>query len=542
MRTLKHITTGLFLLVSVSITAQQGINYKAIVKDGNGNVVANDIIIIQFQILQGTGMTNEYQETHTPTTDANGVVILNIGEGAVNSGDYNTIDWGADDHFLNVQINTGGGLTDMGTTQFMAVPYALSAANAQGLMMLDQGNGFGWRIPNRGFADQYGPIGLNAVDLNFCTDGAIPRGAMGDYSIAMGNHTIATGDYSTTMGSISSAYGKVATAMGTTAAVGDYSTSMGKSVVAFSYGETAMGVNGTSYTPATDGDIMWNPTDRLFSIGNGVSGSTTSNALTILKNGNTGIGTSDPTNTFSVLQPTNTGNTVRFESQSHTSGKDLLELVIPSDASPTSQFIEMQKGILTVARINGDGSADFTSKLHVEGGTDANLNIASGFLVLGSENGVNIVMDNNEIMARNNYGTSTLVLQNQGGAVSVGGSVVHSSDRRLKKDITELPYGLKEVLKLQPKSYYWKNREQKQKSLGLIAQEVQPIINEIVTAQDDEEKTLGVSYTELIPVLIKAIQEQQEIIESQDNEIKTLTAKQKTTDERLNKMEALLNN
>ena len=56
--------------------------------------------------------------------------IVNIGLGTPISGDFTTIDWGSDDHFLNVQINTGGGLTDMGTTQFMAVPYALSAANA----------------------------------------------------------------------------------------------------------------------------------------------------------------------------------------------------------------------------------------------------------------------------------------------------------------------------------------------------------------------------------------------------------------------------
>lgn len=131
MRTLKRISTVLLLFSIVfKISAQQGINYKALIKDGGGNVVANQGITIQFQILKGIGMTNVYQETHAPNTDANGIVIINIGEGSVDSGVYADIDWGSDEHHLNVQVNTGGGLIDMGTTQFMSVPYALSAANA----------------------------------------------------------------------------------------------------------------------------------------------------------------------------------------------------------------------------------------------------------------------------------------------------------------------------------------------------------------------------------------------------------------------------
>ncbi len=131
MKSLKHITTGLLLFIAISITAQQSINYKALVKDGGGNLFANQGVTVQFQILQGAVMTNVYQETHAPNTDANGMIIVNIGEGTIDSGDYSTIDWSSDNHFLNVQIDTGSGLIDMGTTQFMAVPYSLSSANNQ---------------------------------------------------------------------------------------------------------------------------------------------------------------------------------------------------------------------------------------------------------------------------------------------------------------------------------------------------------------------------------------------------------------------------
>ncbi|WP_370100925.1 Lcl domain-containing protein [Xanthomarina gelatinilytica] len=126
---MKTILQIMVLFLFGSTFAQQGINYKAIVKDGSGNVVANDLIQVQFTILQGA--TSVYQETHSPTTDANGIVIINIGEGIPISGTFSTIDWSADDHYLNVQINTGGGLTDMGTTQFMAVPYAMHAQTAE---------------------------------------------------------------------------------------------------------------------------------------------------------------------------------------------------------------------------------------------------------------------------------------------------------------------------------------------------------------------------------------------------------------------------
>ena len=58
-----------------------------------------------------------------------------------------------------------------------------------------------------------------------------------------------------------------------------------------------------------------------------------------------------------------------------------------------------------------------------------------------------------------------------------------------------------EIMVLDPKAYNWKNRQQ-----------VKPIIKEVVHTNNDKEKTLGLSYTKLITVLIKAIQEQQTII------------------------------
>lgn len=117
----------LFLATFISY-GQQGINYKALIKDSGGNIVANQNITIQFSILEGpVGNTLVYQETLHPNTDSNGIVSTIIGEGTVDFGNFLTIDWGSDAHYLNVKIDTGSGLTDMGSAQFYDVPYAMHA-------------------------------------------------------------------------------------------------------------------------------------------------------------------------------------------------------------------------------------------------------------------------------------------------------------------------------------------------------------------------------------------------------------------------------
>jgi hypothetical protein len=152
--------------------------------------------------------------------------------------------------------------------------------------------------------------------------------------------------------------------------------------------------------------------------------------------------------------------------------------------------------------------------LQIVDGTDVNLEDGSGQMIIGTEAAANLVMDSNEIQARNNGAVSDLNLQAEGGNVRVGGAIVHASDRRLKRDIEDISYGLKDLIKLEPKEYFWKGKEQEFKSLGLIAQDVDDVIKNIVT-YDKEQDRYGVSYTELIPVLIKAIQEQQLVIETQ---------------------------
>jgi hypothetical protein len=91
------------------------------------------------------------------------------------------------------------------------------------------------------------------------------------------------------------------------------------------------------------------------------------------------------------------------------------------------------------------------------------------------------------------------------------GGVYAASDARMKSDIGPIRAGLDDLMRLRPVSFAW-NDEPDSERLGLIAQEVGEIIPEIVRGEESEGM-LEMNYTELIPVLIRAIQEQQAQIE-----------------------------
>ncbi|MDR3425458.1 MAG: DUF1566 domain-containing protein [Alphaproteobacteria bacterium] len=148
---------------------------------------------------------------------------------------------------------------------------------------------------------------------------------IGAYSVAMGYHTVASGDYSlaagmssasgafsTSMGWNTSAFGSTSTAMGgdtdaagvssvsmgfATYAGGDYSTAMGYWTSAGAYEDIALG----QYNVGGGNETTWVATDPVFEIGIGTSSTATANAVTVLKNGNVGIGTANPFASLQIL-------------------------------------------------------------------------------------------------------------------------------------------------------------------------------------------------------------------------------------------------
>ena len=107
------------------------------------------------------------------------------------------------------------------------------------------------------------------------------------------------------------------------------------------------------------------------------------------------------------------------------------------------------------------------------------------------------------------------------------------SDIRAKKEIEPMKYGLNEILNLNTITYKLKDDPFQDQKIGLIAQEVNKFIPEASKTKDKKKNEKGefetielnnirVSYTNLVPVLIKSIQEQQEIIKSLEARIEKL--------------------
>ena len=112
--------------------------------------------------------------------------------------------------------------------------------------------------------------------------------ASGNRSTAMGENTTASGTSSTAMGNETEAVGASSTAMGeSTTASGDYSTVMGQNTTASGESSTAMG----QYNVLNTGDnpTSYDATNTAFSVGNGTSEGSRSDAFKVLFNGTTTI-------------------------------------------------------------------------------------------------------------------------------------------------------------------------------------------------------------------------------------------------------------
>jgi uncharacterized protein (TIGR02145 family) len=132
------ITIAAALLMTVSVWAQspEKMSYQAVVRDASNSLITTQVVGMQISILQGgaTG-TSVYVETQTPSTNANGLVSLEIGTGTLVSGDFTTIDWANGPYFIKTETDPTGGTaySIAGTNELMSVPYALHSKTAESI-------------------------------------------------------------------------------------------------------------------------------------------------------------------------------------------------------------------------------------------------------------------------------------------------------------------------------------------------------------------------------------------------------------------------
>ncbi|MCL2289594.1 MAG: InlB B-repeat-containing protein [Bacteroidetes bacterium] len=115
----------LLTLYFVPVLAQvpEKMSYQAVIRNSSDQLVKNQQIGMRISILKGS--TEIYSETQTPTTNGNGLVTIEIGDGS----GFSAINWNEGIYFLKTETDPAGGAnyTIAGTSQLLSVPYALYA-------------------------------------------------------------------------------------------------------------------------------------------------------------------------------------------------------------------------------------------------------------------------------------------------------------------------------------------------------------------------------------------------------------------------------
>ena len=128
-------------VVSLFAQAPEKFSFQAVVRNESNQLVNNSQVGVRVSILQGSTSGNAlYVETHTATTNANGLMTVQIGGGNSQVGSFTNINWANGPWFLKTETDPNGGsnYTVVSVQQLLSVPYALYAKEA--------GNGFSGNI------------------------------------------------------------------------------------------------------------------------------------------------------------------------------------------------------------------------------------------------------------------------------------------------------------------------------------------------------------------------------------------------------------
>ncbi|WAC13752.1 tail fiber domain-containing protein [Dyadobacter pollutisoli] len=363
--------------------------------------------------------------------------------------------WINNDPIVQTGILGSGGILANPAEDANLIWYPRKAAFRAGLVLNDA-----WDDSNIGTASfaagnntqASGPLSVSLGDNSIASgSGSI---AMGNRSyasdvgaIAIGRKCLATSSHTLAIGDNSHASAENSTAIGLEAhSTGDRSFSQGTRTFAKAVESVTLGAyNDDQDTPSKQIAIN----DRIFQIGNG-DDKGRSNAVTILRNGNFGIGST-------VLEP-----------------KYILDIA------------ERPRIRHNTTSPNGNSAGI---------ALDNSAGEPKGFVGMKADHQIGFFNAGNWLFWMDNNGNAT-----------ISGATYNSSDRRFKRDFSSLSSSLTKLTDLNGYHYFWKDSTLDQTlQTGLIAQEVEAIFPELVKTDDKGFKS--VNYTGLIPHLIESVKE-----------------------------------
>ena len=303
----------------------------------------------------------------------------------------------------------------------------------------------------------------NTVALGFLNT------ASGLYSVSLGNSSVASGSGAIAIGSSVTASGFSATSMGYESA--------SRALASFSMGFNTIAKSDFSFVAGKFNDTT--NTNRIFEIGNGTSNNARSNAVTVLNNGNVGIGTTAPQKQLDVVGGPSAIPVALVIGNKGGFGPAALELV--SDYGLSSQW---RPGYIRSNDIGGfTGSLEF----YTNGTGSTNL-----------------------------YGNVKGFEVRNGAALTASGAVGSYSDARLKNSITAFTDGLKVINQLNPVQFYYNADapfKTDQQQTGIIAQELEKAAPYMVeknkqNGYDDLRSVNNQAYTFLLINAVKELAKQ----------------------------------
>lgn len=126
---MKRITFSCALSMAITLVVAQptAFKYQTLVRDTSGMIMSNQNVSFHISIVQDSiNGTVIYTEDHNTITNEFGLANLEIGNGTPVVGTFGEIDWGREDHFLEIHIDLAGGSNFIfaGKSQLLSVPYS----------------------------------------------------------------------------------------------------------------------------------------------------------------------------------------------------------------------------------------------------------------------------------------------------------------------------------------------------------------------------------------------------------------------------------
>jgi trimeric autotransporter adhesin len=530
---MKKLHTLLAFVITLITFAQapQGFNYQATVRNSTGALIVNQIVLVKFNIYQNTAPgTLVYSENQSTNTDDLGHIALVVGQGTATTGTFSSINWGAGNYYLGIELNSGSGYVTMGTTQLLSVPYALYSQNAGSAMVptiqqvLDSGN-IATKTTN---TTEGSSLRINTVGGS--TSGEYYYGIRSHIDGTNGNNRgilAASNGISTGTNTGLSSYASNA-ATNTSIYARAYDATTGSNFGIYGLANGTTGLNNRGVQGVADGiNSLGRNTGTLgyatnsTQLNNGLLGSAYGNTANNYGVWGIGYGAIDGKDNRGVMgySITTTPTGLNYGISGWAGGSEVFNIAVGaySDSGPSTS------------------------------GTNYGVSArASSVTTTGTNYGIYSEASNG---ATNYAGFFN-------GNVTITGNFVQPSDRKLKKDIKPFVSALEKINALSPVTYYYKNEKESGINLptnlqyGFIAQDLETVFPELVTNQvinlsttgnggnkkasidpdgkglvsENEDATVtpnenkskeefkGINYTGLISVLTEAIKEQQVLI------------------------------